>query len=408
MIKEPDEITREEQGIFLTRIPRVYTTLPITRKDLFAGRTPQLAEALGAIFNPGQHVINFGEPGVGKTSLASVLNDFAQPEVLEQDILVCKIDCSSDDTFDSVWRKIFSDITLGSEEDGGERKTISEVIGKIDIAPHIILKQLTSISSNTLVVLIFDEFNIIKNKKCRLLFAETIKTLSNNAITSTIFLVGVADNIDELIEEHQLAGRNLIQIHMPRMNRGEAKQILIDNGLETIGMGIEDEAIEKILKMAQGLPNYVHTLGKHSALLAIDELKRNVRSQHVNGAIDRCLDQASHSVKSSYTKAISSPRANLFKEVLLACALARKDGLGTFAAVDVRLPFRKITGKPDYGIENFLPTLNKLSSLDRAVLFKSGTRRNFRYKFRDALLQPYILMQGIKSGTISHEDLDLA
>jgi hypothetical protein len=338
MIKQPDSVTKDEQDIFTTRVSRVYTALPITKKDLFAGRRKQLAEALQAIFNAGQHVIVFGEPGVGKTSLASVVDDFAKLEPLQQDILVSKIDCSSEDTFDSVWRKMFDGITVlpEGEEDETKRITISKKIGKTEITPYIVQKELAPISSTTLLVLIFDEFNIIKEPKVRLLFAETIKTLSNSAMTATLFLVGVADNVDQLLEKHQLAGRNLIEILMPRMSPDEAKQILIDNGLEKIGMGIEDQAVKRVIQMAQGLPNYVHALGKNAAILAIDEFKRNVRLNHVDAAIDKCLEQASHSIKSSYTKATSRGRKNLFKEVLLACALAKKDDLSSFAAAYVR------------------------------------------------------------------------
>ena len=90
--------------------------------------------------------------------------------------------------------------------------------------------------------------------------------------------------------------------------------------------------------------------------------------------------------------------------MLLACALAQKDDLGTFAAVDVREPFRKIMNDQKYDIEHILPTLNKL--YERETLIKSGSPRNFRYKFRDALLQPYVVMQGVKQG-YSQEVLDL-
>lgn len=410
MLRDPEEITAQEQDIFTARLSQVYTSLPITRKDLFAGRIKQLADALGAVFNAGQHAIVFGEPGVGKTSLAGVIEDFAKLDPpLQQDILVQRVDCHSEDTFDSIWREIFKLIlvTPEGETDESKRVTIAKKIGKTGITPHVILEELAPLSETTLLVLIFDEFNIIKDPKVKLHFAETIKTLSNNGLPATIFMIGVADNVDQLLEQHQLAGRNLIEIHMPRMNPDEAKQILIDNGLEKIGMGIEDQAVERILQMAQGFPNYVHALGKNSAILAIQGRKRNVRLAHVDAAIDRCLDQASHSIKSSYTRVTSRGRKNLFKEVLLACALAKKDDLASFAAADVREPFRRIMRDhaEKYDIPNYLPTLNKLSEGGSDILIKTGTSRNYRYKFKDALLQPYVVMRGIQAGLITQADL---
>ena len=49
---------------------------PVSDKDLFAGRESQITDVLGAVGQSGQHVILFGERGVGKTSLASLTHEF--------------------------------------------------------------------------------------------------------------------------------------------------------------------------------------------------------------------------------------------------------------------------------------------------------------------------------------------
>jgi hypothetical protein len=83
--------------------------------------------------------------------------------------------------------------------------------------------------------------------------------------------------------------------------------------------------------------------------------------------------------------------------VLLACALARKDDLGTFSAPDVRDQLRFIT-QTQYELPAFANHLKDFcappSESRGGVLKKSGTAKRFRYKFIDPLLSPYVIMKG--------------
>lgn len=296
---------------------------------------------------------------------------------------------------------MFSQITVEDVGDGeSTRKTITEVLGDATITPFLIQQQLAPISQGTHIVLIFDEFDTIEDQPTRKLFAETIKTLSDFSGPSTIVLVGIADSVEKLIAEHQSIERNLVQVRMPRMSPVELEQILIANGLDAIGMGIEDGARNWVITLSQGLPNYTHSLGKNAALLAIGELKRNVTMSNVGGAIRKALEQTNHTIQNMYVTAVSSPRKNMFKEVLLACALAKTDSLGSFSATDVRGPFRKIMKDDSYDIPHFNPHLNDFYVKRGQVLVKTGTKKNYRYRFREPVLQPYVMMEGLRTGLI--------
>lgn len=59
----------------MARIGRVFSPgAPVDKYTLFAGRTEHVREVLNAVNQRGQHVVLFGERGVGKTSLANVLS----------------------------------------------------------------------------------------------------------------------------------------------------------------------------------------------------------------------------------------------------------------------------------------------------------------------------------------------
>ena len=61
-------------------------------------------------------------------------------------------------------------------------------------------------------------------------------------------------------------------------------------------------------------------------------------------------------------------------------------------------------GKP-YEIPAFAKHMNEFCGDERsAILEKIGTRRNYRYRFRNPLLPPYIVMSGIAQGLITDDD----
>lgn len=151
-----------------------------------------------------------------------------------------------------------------------------------------------------------------------------------------------------------------------------------------------------IVLLSQGLPHYTHVLGKSATTKAILPSRWNITLADVHDSINMAIDDTQQKIQAAYQTATASSRKDtLFKQVLLACALAEVDHLGYFASSDVRRPLNQITGR-DYDIPNFSPHLDKFCSADRGnVLEKSGTQRRFRFRFANPLLQPFVIMRGI-------------
>ena len=63
---------------------------PIDRRNVFAGRSDQLAALYTVIRQRGQHAVIYGERGVGKTSLASIVADQANQLGLFTAHVICK------------------------------------------------------------------------------------------------------------------------------------------------------------------------------------------------------------------------------------------------------------------------------------------------------------------------------
>jgi Cdc6-like AAA superfamily ATPase len=387
---------------------RVFSpSAPIDERSLFAGRDAQIRTVVDAINQKGQHAIIYGERGVGKTSLSNVLHSFLGQQPFP--VVAPRVQCDALDSFDRVWRRVFDKIELTREKKtmrmhspiDRESYRASELLEGQEVSPDDVRRILAIISQAAVSIVIVDEFDRL-SKEQRRPFADTVKTLSDHAVTATVILVGVADSVDELLREHQSVERALVQVSMPRMSGSEIRQI-IATGLEKLGLMIEPDALRRIVLLSQGLPHYTHLIGLYSARAAIDAMMREITEEIVGQAIEKAVDGAQQSISSAWHQATSSQRKdNLFGDVLLSCALAETDQQNTFAAQDVRGPMGEITGKP-YVIASFAQHLNDFCDAKRGpILQRIGLARKHRYRFVNPLMQPFVIMQGFKGSKITN------
>jgi Cdc6-like AAA superfamily ATPase len=383
---------------------------PVSVKDLFSGRTRQLNRVLEVISQTGQHVIIFGERGVGKTSLANVISAFTPSQ---ESIVSIRINCDKSDDFSSVWNKLFDGMQLEKTKHTVSFKPTSNKVSVPtteffpdlkSITPNDVRKALLNISESFLPVLILDEFDRL-DENVRRIFSDLIKSLSDYSLSATIILIGVGSSVEDIINEHQSVSRALVQVQMPRMTKEEINAI-IKNSLSKIKMDITDEALKQIALLSKGLPHYAHLIGLHATRDALKNRSLTIHANNINNAIRKAVDDAQYSIKSAYHNAIrSSKKVNLFAEVLLSCALAETNELDEFAAQDLKAPMFTITNH-DYKIAAYVTHLAEFSDEKRGkILLRSGQKRRYRYKFSDPLMQPYIIMQGILNKQISPQSL---
>ena len=408
MHKEPDvddpRAGEINWGQLSWEVSRVFTpAVPINEEALFAGRADQIDKAIDAINQHGQHAVVYGERGVGKTSLANVLSSRLVSGSGKQAIAP-RVNCDATDDFSSLWRKVLAKVRVTKTDPGAgfvtavheEALTAASAFDSdTDVTPDAVRDLLSKMGRGRVLLVIFDEFDRLTDQPARRAIADTIKALSDDAVPATIVVVGVADTVSELIAEHESIDRALIQIAMPRMELAELYELL-DKGTHKLGMKLELKARHRIAVLSQGLPPYTHRLALHAARAAIRKRRKTVTEGDVKIAIRDAVENALQSLKDNYRKAISSPQSgNLFGQVLLACAQARTDDFGYFAAADVRKPMSKIMRKL-YEIPSFARHLNSFCQPVRgSVLRKAGEKHRYRYRFNNPLMQPFVIMKGI-------------
>jgi energy-coupling factor transporter ATP-binding protein EcfA2 len=375
---------------------------PIDQYRLFAGRVRQVREVLTAASQRGMHVILFGERGVGKTSLANILSELILVDGVRS-LNSGTVNCDASDDFNSLWRKIFRELTVYSESQdapGVDASTMDRLLSDT-VTPDDIRFLLDRIPQPVMIVL--DEIDRLAKPDVTTLLADTIKTLSDHSVDATLVFVGVADSVDDLIAEHQSVERALRQIRMPRMSLDELYEIL-DKGVNELEMTIDEGARDRIARLSEGLPTYTHLLALEAVQRAIIDDRTKVMIPDVEAAVKEAVENSQQSIRSVYHKAVSSPRRdNLFGHVLVACALAPTDFMGFFTAADVREPMTAIK-KKRYEIPAFSRHLNDFTEPQRGpILQKFGTARKFRFRFINPMMQPYVILHGLANGLVDEQ-----
>ncbi len=393
--------TMDEQARYqlLAQIYSAFTpNTPINSRSLFAGRTREVEKLMSAIFQPGAHAVLFGERGVGKTSLAVTIYDFlvlAFPDA--SGWRRARLNSAEGMSFAEIWKAIFRQLTF--EQPNGETATLDEALPD---SPNSESIRETFQLCDYRTIIIIDELDRIEDESLHVLLADTIKTLSDNAIPATLILVGVADSVDHLIGVHPSIERCLKQVPMPRMSKAELLQI-VDNGIAHCpGLTVEPQARDRMADLAQGLPEYTHLLARESALNAVREDRTHISMYDLEQGIKESVDGQLGSSLTLYTKATTAARGIYFRPVLLACALAPKDDKGYFYAKDIVVPLRALLGEKAPEIQQFAQHLKDFCEDRGPVLERDGRR----YRFTKPLMGPYVILRGLADRLITEGQLN--
>lgn len=361
---------------------------PIDEETLFSGRCGQVTDLLGAVHEKGAHAIVYGERGVGKSSLANIIPTKISPAATK--IRFLKENCRPEDTFFTLWSK-----SLFSHQSNGA--SISE-LWRNETREFVVIKALEELPRNTQFVFVFDEFDRISSSETKAGIADTIKHFSDYPTNITIVIVGVGHSVEDLFGAHPSIQRCCRQIPLRRMARPELCAMLADRYFR-IGLQCSENMIDRLVDLSCGFPGNLHLAGREAALSAVRAKRTEITEQDYVQALGESVRRSQDSAVGAYHRAIHRASQTIYKEVLLACAMAKSDDRGTFTAADVRDALSEVLGRR-VEITNFAKHLAAFCDPDRGpVLHKSGKDETpARYQFIDSALQRYVFLTARKAG----------
>ncbi len=381
---------------------------------MFRGRKEQLSRLLAVAGGPGQHAIIFGERGVGKTSLAYMVRD-AFTGIAPDSSVSVRLACTADDDFASLWRKLPG--RLMRELDKSPNDNLIKVVEKIedqfmdDPTPETVGMALGALADRARLLVIIDELDRMDVFSAGAKIADLVKQVSDDILPCTLVLVGVADNVSDLIAGHASIDRCLIPVAMPRMTPSELVEIVAE-GFAAFGertgtkISITDHAVRAIATLSQGFPYYTHLLASAVGRRAILEASPGIDFQDIIQALLVAQDEAEPSIRDAYYNATLAARSDAtFEKTLIACALTQPDRMGYFTASDVCQPLSFLLGVPRKN-SDFNSHLKRFSA-ENPIIFDTKTLRRIpRYRFSNPLMKPYAMMCGLTSGILKPDFLN--
>jgi len=207
--------TQEDWNQLAFDMTMLFDGAPIDEEDLFAGRSHEVQRIIEAVFAKSKHVVLFGEKGVGKTSLTNVFWKRFSNRL--RSFIVARVQAGPHDDFSSLWQRALEELKAAGEASGKAEHVPFEV-NLPSFTPSHVRRELQKCSPNSLPIIIVDEYSEVVDEDAKKLTANLIKEFYDFTVSTTVILVGVAENISELVQDHSSIDRALVEIPLNRMS----------------------------------------------------------------------------------------------------------------------------------------------------------------------------------------------
>jgi Cdc6-like AAA superfamily ATPase len=317
--------------------------------ERFAGRHQAVLDCYYALLSAGVNIAIIGNRGIGKTSLARQVAHMAKGDngllhridqkfsqrhdfvamylacgdtVQSTEHLLARLLTSGDCLHDWIYdipkaKKEIEAYTpkfnAGVVALGGEKKTESE--SQPAMASHSLETVFTNVVRELAaqklardgVLIVVDEFDRIGNPAG---FASFLKSLATNVPAVKFCLVGVAQDMKELMKEHESADRLFAGsiVRLSPMPEDELTEIVraAEAGINS-HITFDSGATERLVSLAKGHPYMVHLVGKYSLRRAFDAETDVITRDDVNATLQSIAERAADPIlEGRYQKAVAS------------------------------------------------------------------------------------------------------
>ncbi|MGQ0801569.1 MAG: nSTAND1 domain-containing NTPase [Pseudomarimonas sp.] len=378
---------------------------PVNDIEHFFGREDEASRFVSVINTPGQHVLVYGDRGVGKTSLSVTTCKILLHQIMRGGRYIEKR-CDSQDDFQSIVRKAFD--TLGIEYSTKELSSTTSRGGDASLAiafakaglqskteSRITKSLIVSLDSPSWVadqlrhksgILLIDEVDAITDNGDKQKLAELVKLLSDYLSEFKVVIVGIAATGASLTAGHPSVQRCLKEVWLKRMTDDDVKKIIV-NGFKRASLVPAGEVVDRIVDISAGLPHFAHLICLKCAEYSIVNGVRHITEDVLRIGLNEAVKDSENVLKESHDKCLKRfIKQNEYRVLLIGAAHCKNVD---FKSDDIRANIRHRL-KVDIGSTIITRRLNNLAKADESGLLVKSGRACFRFK--DPRMPSYLKM----------------
>lgn len=303
-------------------------TQPKTGRRLI-GRQAELARILQALQEDKAHVVLYSERGRGKTSLSNM----AVQSLRRSGVIIARHTCEAGTSFDSLMRGLARDLppALLTTRSEVNEEGCGSALPPGDLRPRDIAALPQRLACRSLVCVV-DEFDRVEDPRTRTLLADTIKLLSDRDIQMLFFIVGVSENLEQILGQHPSIQRSVVGVHLPLLTDQEITQLITRGGRES-GFTFTQSAIARITVLARGMPYMAQLLGLRLTQASAARGDTRVSEEDFDSAVTRMAGDAQQRVLTMYATLTNHGRDLEMAQALRRICTAPQDPWGRVHAV---------------------------------------------------------------------------
>jgi len=398
----------------------------IDAPERFAGRKDAVMQAYYGLIGEGTHIAIVGNRGIGKTSLARQIVTLASGnnELLSKlelshdrklDFLAIYFTCgkSIKNSEELLERLLTSkacladwiyDVPKAAKAITGFTPKVGAVIPGLEMGlgyekksevtlestmpdqsiDAVFTNVVTAIADQNIapdgILVVVDEFDQVSDPTG---FASFLKSIATNVPKAKFCIVGVAQDIQNLMKEHESSDRLFAGaiISLPSMSPSELGEI-VEIAQDSIDRYItfDADAVGRIVSLAQGHPYMVHLIGKYALRHAFQAGKRTIDAETVSETMRSIAERQFDPVlEGRYKKAVASSEQR--EIVLKALAASRTPDGEVWTTNAYKLAL-------DQGVDNASQFVGQLVTKEYGGEIEK--LRDRYYRFHDSLFAAYV------------------
>ena len=378
----------------------------------------RLVNALGT---PGKQLVIYGHSGMGKTTLlVNKLHQLYEKHITSRCMRGMKFEQLILDAFDQLGPFYSAESSVVNKRGLGVDLKASYELIKVGISttrsvesgekqvrmlpPQLTAQMLARLLGAQNACWVIEDFHKIESGE-KVALAQMMKVfmdMSDEYEMLKIIAIGAVDTARQVVDYDPEMRNRISEIHVPLMDEAERSRI-IEKGEDALNIRFEGAVKRQVVRHSNGLPSVCHhlCLNMCNSVGLVETVQGDAQvidQTHFEKALKTYIEEASDSIKSSFSKALKPKKNEKYKNAQLVIEALSALGENGAARLDILRKIRE--GESAYQDANLKNVLTKLLKVENGALIRFDSSAGL-YSFSDPIYRAYALATYKRSGADS-------